>query len=177
MVLDESTIRLRGIRSKFFLSFEPPAWENQQFGFWPGLTQTRPYSYWKWLEDWNFVLRKKRYCTIQVAKTKALIRGLCFRICKSVCFPHAGAHLIRFLMLYYLQWSQNRTPGFDMTERLIYAPVHFLKLPYTVRLTQSFIHSAFRKLADSSFLARFLTTSINRSTNYSPTHIPYGINT
>ena len=27
-----------------------PAWENQQFGFWPGLTHTRLYSYWGWLE-------------------------------------------------------------------------------------------------------------------------------
>ena len=50
-----------------------PAWENQQFGFWPGLTQTRLYSHWRWLEVGNFVFRKKRYCTIQVAKTKALI--------------------------------------------------------------------------------------------------------
>ena len=48
-------------------------WENQQCGFWPGLTQTRLYNYWRWLEAWNFVFRKKRYCTIQVAKTKALI--------------------------------------------------------------------------------------------------------
>ena len=49
------------------------AWENQQFGFWPGMTQTRLYSYWRWLEARNFVFRKKRYCTIQIAKTKALI--------------------------------------------------------------------------------------------------------
>ena len=31
------------------------------------------YSYWRWLEAWNFGFWKKRYCTIQVAKTKALI--------------------------------------------------------------------------------------------------------
>ena len=48
-------------------------WENQQCGFWQGLTQTRLHSHWRWLEAWNFVCRKKRYCTIQVAKTKALI--------------------------------------------------------------------------------------------------------
>ena len=47
--------------------------ENQQCGFLPGLTQTRLHSHWRWLEAWNFVCRKKRYCTIQVAKTKALI--------------------------------------------------------------------------------------------------------
>ena len=35
-----------------------PAWEHQHFGFWSGLTQTRLYSYWRWLEAWNFVFRK-----------------------------------------------------------------------------------------------------------------------
>ena len=48
-------------------------WENQQYGFWPGLTQTRLYRHWSWLEAGNFVFRKERYCTIQVAKTKVLI--------------------------------------------------------------------------------------------------------
>ena len=42
-------------------------------GFWPGLTQTRLYSHRRWLEAWNFRFRKKRDCTICVAKTKALI--------------------------------------------------------------------------------------------------------
>ena len=32
-------------------------WENKQCGFWPGLTQTRLYSYWRWLEAWNFRLK------------------------------------------------------------------------------------------------------------------------
>ena len=27
-----------------------PAFENQQFGFWPDLTQTRLFIYWRWLE-------------------------------------------------------------------------------------------------------------------------------
>ena len=31
-------------------------WENQQCGFWPGLTQTRLYSHWRWLEAWNFCI-------------------------------------------------------------------------------------------------------------------------
>ena len=48
------------------------SWENQQCGFWPGLTQTRLYSYWRWQEARNSVFRKKRDCTIQV-KTKELI--------------------------------------------------------------------------------------------------------
>ena len=73
-----------------------PAWENQQFGFWPGLTQARLYSNLRWLEAWNFLFRKKRYCTIQVAKTKALISfavtALCFRICKSLVFSRRGSN-------------------------------------------------------------------------------------
>ena len=48
-------------------------WENQQCGFWPGLTQTRLYSHWRWLEAWNFGFSKKRYCAVQVLNTKALI--------------------------------------------------------------------------------------------------------
>ena len=42
-------------------------------GFRPGLTQTGLYSLRKRLEDWNFGFKKKRNCTIRVAKTKALI--------------------------------------------------------------------------------------------------------
>ena len=77
------------------------AWENQQFGFWPGLTRTRLYSYWRWLKAWNFVFRKKRYCTIQVAKAKALIsfavtaKLICvFVFAYANCwFSHAGAQM------------------------------------------------------------------------------------
>ena len=49
------------------------SWENQHSGFRSGLTQTRLYSYRRWLEAWNFGFRKKRDCTIRVAKTMALI--------------------------------------------------------------------------------------------------------
>ena len=35
-----------------------PAWENQQCGFWPGLTQTRLCCHWRWLGAWNFGFRK-----------------------------------------------------------------------------------------------------------------------
>ena len=41
-------------------------------GFRPGPTQTRLYSHRRWLEALNFGLRKKRDCTIYVAKTMAL---------------------------------------------------------------------------------------------------------
>ena len=69
--------------------------KNQQCGFWPGLTQTRLYSYWRWLEAWNFVFRKERDCTIRVAKTKTLISEadlrLCFRICRLLVFSWRGS--------------------------------------------------------------------------------------
>ena len=42
-------------------------------GFRPGPTQTRLYSHRRWSEARNFGFRKKRDCTIYVAKTKALI--------------------------------------------------------------------------------------------------------
>ena len=48
-------------------------WQNKQFGFWPGLTQTDLYSHRRKLESWNFVYTYSRNCTIHVAKTKALI--------------------------------------------------------------------------------------------------------
>ena len=78
-------------------------WENQQYGFCPGLTQTRLYNYWSWLEAWNFVFRKKRYCTIQVAKTKALFSYAVFA--KLICvfvfayadcwFSHDAAYMYK----------------------------------------------------------------------------------
>ena len=73
--------------------------------FWalqPGQTQTRLCSHRRWLEAWNLVFRKKRDCTICVAKTKALIS---FAVtAKLICvfvftfakirFSHvAGAHM------------------------------------------------------------------------------------
>ena len=46
---------------------------NQQCGFRTGPTKTGLYSHRRWLEAGNFGFRKKRDCTIRVAKTKALI--------------------------------------------------------------------------------------------------------
>ena len=83
--------------------FELHREKTNNVDFWPSHTQTRLYSHWKWLEAWNFVLRKKRYCTIQVAKTKALIS---FAVtAKLICvfvfayadswFSHDAAHLCK----------------------------------------------------------------------------------
>ena len=66
-----------------------------------GPTQTGLYSHRRWLETRNFVFRKKRDCTIRVAKTKALIsfavtaKLICvfvFAYAKSR-FSHDEAHL------------------------------------------------------------------------------------
>ena len=55
------------------LLYEPRSEKTGLRGFRPGLTQTGLYSRKRWLEAWNFAFRKRRYCTIRVAKTKALI--------------------------------------------------------------------------------------------------------
>ena len=83
--------------------------ENQQCGFWSGLTQTRRYSFWRWLEAWNFVFRKSRYCTIQLAKTKTLIsfadtaKLICiFVFAYADCwFSHDAAQMC---LLGYVRW-------------------------------------------------------------------------
>ena len=54
--------------------FEPRCEKTGLRGFQPGPTQTRLYNHTRWLEALNFLYRKKRDCTIYVAKTKALIR-------------------------------------------------------------------------------------------------------
>ena len=52
---------------------EPRRQKTGLQGFRPGPTQTGLCNYWRWLEAWNFRFRKKRNCTIRIAKTKALI--------------------------------------------------------------------------------------------------------
>ena len=70
---------------------------NSLRGFQPGPTQTVLYKHKRWLEAWNFGCRKKRNCTIWVAKTKALISfeadlRLCFRIGKILVFSWRGSY-------------------------------------------------------------------------------------
>ena len=52
---------------------EPVHEITDNLGFRPGQTQTGLYSHRRWIEAGNFGLRKRRNCTIRVAKTKALI--------------------------------------------------------------------------------------------------------
>ena len=53
-------------------SYEPRCEKTGLQGFRPGPTQTGLYNHRRWLETCNFGFRKKRDCTICVAKTKAL---------------------------------------------------------------------------------------------------------
>ena len=95
--------------------------ENLSSGFPPGATQTRLYNHRRWLEAWNFGFRKKRDCTIYVAKTKVVIScavnraadpRLCFRICKKQVFSYA-AHFTwdlfkkncKILLFFSSQWN------------------------------------------------------------------------
>ena len=75
------------------LTSEPHSEKTGLGGFQPGPTQTVLCNHRGWLEACNFVYRKKRDCTIHVAKTKALISfakkadlRLRFRICKKLVF-------------------------------------------------------------------------------------------
>ena len=75
--------------------------ETNNLGFRPGPTQTGLYKHRRWLEAGNFGFRKKRICTICVAKTKALIsfavtaKLICaFVFANAECwFSHAAAQL------------------------------------------------------------------------------------
>ena len=82
--------------------FEPRRQKTGLQGLRPGPTQTRLYSLRRWLEAWNFGFGKQRDCTIQVAKTKALIsftvtaKLICVFVFKyaKIRFSHVAAHLI-----------------------------------------------------------------------------------
>ena len=52
---------------------EPSHEKTNNLDFRPDPTQTCLYSHRRWLEAGNFRFRKKKNCTIRVAKTKALI--------------------------------------------------------------------------------------------------------
>ena len=75
---------------------EPLHEKTNNFGFRPGPTQTGLYKH-RRLEVGNFGFRKKRNCTIRVAKTKAMIS---FAVTYAKCwFSHAKAHISVSLLL------------------------------------------------------------------------------
>ena len=82
------------------LTFEPVHEETNNLGFQPGVTQIRLYSHRSRLEACNFGFKKKRDCTICVAKTKSLIScavtaqliSVFVFACANCWFSHAVAH-------------------------------------------------------------------------------------
>ena len=106
---------------------EPRSEKTGLQGFWPGPTQTGLCSYRRWLEDWNFGFRKKRDCSIRVAKTKALIsfavtaKLICvfvFAYAKSQ-FSHDAAHLIQVNKISFvnrvLKLMWKKVPAADLS--------------------------------------------------------------
>ena len=86
--------------STFHRINEPMHEKTNNLGFRPGPTQTRLYSHGIKLEAENFVFKKKRNCTIRVAKTKALIScavtaqlicGFVFAYANCWFFPRTGS--------------------------------------------------------------------------------------
>ena len=72
---------------------EPVIFEKtNNLGFRPGPTQTGLYSHRSRLEALNFRFKKKKDCTIHVAKTKVLICAFVFAYA-DCWFSHAKAHM------------------------------------------------------------------------------------
>ena len=85
---------------------EPRCEKTGLRAFRPGPTKTGLCSHRRSLETWNFGIRRKRDCTIRVAKTKALIsftitaKLICVFVfaCAKSRFSHNDAHLSRVLV-------------------------------------------------------------------------------
>ena len=119
----------------------------------PGPTQTGLGNHWRWLEAWNFGFRKKRDCTILVAKTKTLIS---FAVtAKLICvfvfayakirFSHVAAHwpAASFGIVYFL-WCLLLLA--DFSDPAINRTMSFQPLPLVsnVSFTCTFVLWAFR---------------------------------
>ena len=103
--------------------------ENRSSGF-PTRSDTNraAYSHRRWLETWNFGFRKQRDCTIQVAKTKALIS---FAVtAKLICvfvfayakirFSHVAAHIwCSFVPNFSTQQSLKRSIPWNRCQHLL----------------------------------------------------------
>ena len=80
---------------------EPVHEKTTNLGFRPGPTQPGLYSRRRWLEAGNFGFRKKRNCSIRVAKTKALIS--CAVTAQLIC---------TFVFAYADRWFSHVTAQF-----------------------------------------------------------------
>ena len=98
LIYYRSRLRFYGVGCAIFSNWwniRAASWENQQCGFRTGLTQTSLYSHRRLLEAQNFGFRRKRNCTIHVAKTKALISFAVFLHRQIVGFPMWRFKLLR----------------------------------------------------------------------------------
>ena len=102
--------------------YEPRCEKTSLLGFRPGPTQTRMYSDRRWLDAENFVSRKKRECSIPVAKTMALIS---FAVtAKLICvfilayaksrYSHNEAHIIS--CFHFFPGKERRTTCQDRSQ-------------------------------------------------------------
>ena len=99
--------------------YEPVREKTNNLGFRPGPTQTGLCILRSGLEPRNFGFKKKRYCTICVAKTKALISFTV--IAKLICafvfayagcwFSHARAHILCENWLLYFIFARDKQDG------------------------------------------------------------------
>ena len=90
---------------------EPRRQKTGLRGFRPGPTQTGLYNHKIELEAWDFVFRKKRDCTIRLAKTKALIRSwsasMFFALAK-IRFSHVAAQIIKDYEIIWIRCAEGR---------------------------------------------------------------------
>ena len=100
LTFDLSWVKI-GFNDRMYNTYEPRWEKNGLRGLRPGPTQTGLYSRKRWLEASNFVFRKRRYCTIRVAKTKVLIsfavtaKVICVFVFAyaKIRFSHDAAHM------------------------------------------------------------------------------------
>ena len=91
-------------------TYEPSHEKASNLCLRPGLTQTGLYSHRKRLEAKDFGFKKKRDCTLRVAKTKALIsfavtvKLVCaFVFAYANCwFSDAAAHMPNYKRMYFM---------------------------------------------------------------------------
>ena len=82
----------------FAFTYEPRHEQTGLWGFRPGLTQTNLYSHRSRLEALNFGFKKKRDCTIHVAKTKLLISfAVTAKLICAFVFSRYGSYIESFL--------------------------------------------------------------------------------
>ena len=94
------------------MTFEPSHEKTNNLGFQRSRTQTSQHSHRSRLKAWNFRFRKKRGCTICVAKTKALIS--CAVTASLIWHMQIVGFLMQWL-IYYFQGCSPTTASYTET--------------------------------------------------------------